>query len=202
VGDGSELTDRERQALAAFHRLVAGRGACPTGAELGAAMGLSVPHHGRRYLVRLADLGYVRRAGAGSRAYRPVPDPAGFALPVLGPSAAGRPLEAFEPGADRFSFTERFGRPGSFMVTVRGDSMVGAGIFDGDLAVLRSVGAAADGQTVLCRVARGHTLKVYRKRGRKVWLEARNPDVAPIEPTEADELEMLGVLIGTVRLWA
>lgn len=88
----------------------------------------------------------------------------------------------------------------TFAVRVTGDSMVGAGIFPGDIAVVDRSLSARDGLVVLAILSGDFTLKYFRKRGASIWLEAANPHFKPILITEDSEFEVWGVVRHTIRV--
>lgn len=99
----------------------------------------------------------------------------------------------------RVSLDESFDldNPSTFMFTVSGDSMVNAGIFDGDKVIVKKASDARDGDIVLAFVDRGYTLKRLRKKDGKIWLQPENPNYPPIVPEES--LTIFGVASGVVR---
>lgn len=194
-----ELTDRDRAALAAVREYAARHGVVPGVRELGRLLRYRTPANAQVEVRRLIGHGLLAEDAGGPRPYKLPDGPRGFSLPFLGVVAAGPPLPA-EAAGERFSFSEYFDRPDHFVVQVRGTSMVGALIGDRDYVVLRSISTAQPGETVVCRVGDGHTLKRFRRRGRKVWLEPLNPEAAPIEPAAADDPQVVGVLVGVIRV--
>lgn len=192
-----ELTPREAEALAVFRRLAA-EGVPPSITEVGLAMKLPSPNNAVRYLDALVDpLGLLRKVGKGSRRYRlRFSEPTG--IPELGDVAAGCPLAVTEAAVDEWlDLAKLFHRPGYFALRVRGESMTGAGIMPGDKVILKPVPEAQDKEKYVFRLAAGYTLKTFRQRGRKVWLEPANPAFGLLEPEEGDE--PIGVLVGVVR---
>lgn len=99
----------------------------------------------------------------------------------------------------RVSFDEMFhlDSPSTFVFNVSGDSMVNAGIFDGDKVVVKKTPYAKNGDIVLAFIDNGYTLKTYRQKDGKVWLQPENPDYPIIEPQEV--LTIFGVATGIVR---
>lgn len=87
--------------------------------------------------------------------------------------------------------------PSVFMFTVSGDSMVNAGIFDGDKVIVKKTPYAKDGDIVLAYIDNGYTLKTYRQKNGKIWLQPENPDYPIIEPKEV--LTIFGVATGIAR---
>ena len=99
----------------------------------------------------------------------------------------------------RISLDETFDldNPSVFVFNVSGDSMVNAGIFDGDKVIVRKTPVAKNGDIVLAFVDNGYTLKTYRQKDGKVWLQPENPEYPIIEPQEV--LTIFGVAKGVVR---
>ena len=99
----------------------------------------------------------------------------------------------------RISFDELFNidSPSTFVFKVSGDSMVNAGIFDGDKVIVRKTPCAKNGDIVLAFIDNGYTLKTYRQKDGKVWLQPENPDYPIIEPKEI--LTIFGIATGIVR---
>lgn len=99
----------------------------------------------------------------------------------------------------RISLDETFDldNPSVFVFNVSGDSMVNAGIFDGDKVIVRKTPVAKNGDIVLAFVDNGYTLKTYRQKDGKVWLQPENPEYPIIEPREV--LTIFGVAKGVVR---
>ena len=100
---------------------------------------------------------------------------------------------------ERISFDKLFAldNPSTFVFNVSGDSMVNAGIFDGDKVVVKKTPCAKNGDIVLAYIDDGYTLKTYREKNGKVWLQPENPDYPIIEPKEV--LTIFGVATGIVR---
>ena len=99
----------------------------------------------------------------------------------------------------RISLDETFDldNPSVFVFNVSGDSMVNAGIFDGDKVIVKKTPVAKNGDIVLAFIDNGYTLKTYRQKDGKVWLQPENPEYPIIEPQEV--LTIFGVAKGVVR---
>ncbi len=122
-----------------------------------------------------------------------------FGIPLVGNVAAGIPASAEEIPRDVLSMDEYLvTRPeSSFLLRVTGDSMIGAGIMEGDLVVVERERTPRNGDIVLAEVDGQWTMKYFRRRGGKVVLEAANPAYAAICPKE--ELKIGGVITASVR---
>ena len=88
----------------------------------------------------------------------------------------------------------------TFAVRVAGESMLGAGIFPGDIAIVNRAREAVDGAIVLALLGAEFTLKRYRKKGARVWLQAENPAFKDIEITEDSGFEVWGVITKSIRM--
>jgi SOS regulatory protein LexA len=122
-----------------------------------------------------------------------------FGLPVVADVQAGFPSPAEEELRDVISFDEYLiTRPeNSFIIKVRGDSMIGEGIMEGDLAIVDKGKEPKNGDVVLAEVDGEWTLKYFKRQGKKVVLEAANPKYPKIRPKE--ELKIGGVITAVIR---
>ena len=122
-----------------------------------------------------------------------------LALPMVGDVAAGFPSPAEEELRDVISFDEYLiTRPGSsFILTVSGDSMTGAGIMEGDLVIVERDREPLNGDIVIAEVDGEWTIKYFRKEGRNIILEAANPKYKTIRPKS--ELRLGGVVTAVIR---
>ena len=122
-------------------------------------------------------------------------------VPLLGTIAAGKPLLCEENLDGYVTLTEPFIRPGKkyFALRVRGQSMVGAGILEGDLAIVEQGSEAVDGQIVVAVIDDAITLKRYFKESGRIRLQPENPDFNPIYCTS--DLRIVGTLANLVRTY-
>ena len=138
----------------------------------------------------------------GSRSADPAPSAANDVreLPVLGKIAAGMPIDAIQHERDRISVPESLlGAGEHFVLEVQGDSMINAGILDGDYVVIRRTDHANSGDIVVALVmGEEATLKRLRRKGASIALEAANPayDTRIFGP---DQVEVQGKLVGLIR---
>lgn len=118
-------------------------------------------------------------------------------VPLVGRIAAGAPITAEQYVEDVFDLPTRLtGHGNLFMLEVSGESMVDAGILDGDFVVVRSQAVAEDGQIVAAMIEGEATVKVLSRSGGHVWLLPRNPDYSPID---GDEATILGRVVTVLR---
>jgi repressor LexA len=122
-----------------------------------------------------------------------------LALPMVGDVAAGFPSPAEEEIRDVISFDEYLiAKPGSsFLLTVSGDSMTGAGIMEGDLVIVEKGREPRNGDIVIAEVDGEWTIKYFRKEGRHTILEAANPKYKTIRPKS--QLRIGGVVTAVIR---
>jgi repressor LexA len=121
-----------------------------------------------------------------------------FQLPMVGDVKAGFPDEAYEE-VDFLSLSEYLiERPhASFLLKVEGDSLQDIGILAGDLVIIERKRDAKNNQIVLAHIDNDWTLKIFKKLGRKIYLEAANQKYPPFYPQES--LEIFGVVKGVIR---
>jgi len=120
-------------------------------------------------------------------------------IPILGLVEAGFPTMAEESHSDTISIDEYLieKKESSFILEVKGDSMIDEGIMEGDLVIVERQTDAKDGQIVIAEVDGGWTMKYLRKWDAKIWLEPANKKYKPIYPE--NELRIVAVVKGVVR---
>lgn len=145
------------------------------------------------------------KTSAGSRkaanAGKPAAGP--FEVRVIGRIAAGQPIEAIESGDNNINVPSQMlsGAGNHYALEVRGDSMIDAGINDGDVVVIREGSAAENGEIVVAIVEGNEgTLKRFRRRGDMIALEAANP-AYETRVLRADQVEVRGRLVGLIRTY-
>lgn len=202
------LTRRQREIFEFIRDFVKRNGYSPSLEEIGSHFGLSSVATVHKHVHHLVEKGFLQKAWNRSRSVEPVEEVASEApdlatLPVLGTVAAGSPIEAIEDdgATERVSVpTEMVSRPGeTYVLRVRGESMIDEQIRDGDMVVVESRKQARNGDTVVAIVGGSDaTLKRFYKKGDQVRLVPANPDMQPIE-VHAGEVEIRGVLKGLLR---
>jgi len=123
-------------------------------------------------------------------------------LPILGTVTAGVPSPADEELTDTISLDEYLiaNKEATYILKVRGDSMIDAGILPGDLLLVERGVTPRDGDMVIAQVDREWTMKFFRRRGSTVFLEAANQNYRPIHPQE--ELTIAAVVRAVIRKYA
>lgn len=205
--DASLLPLRQQRILAVIRDWVVRYGYPPSTRQIGDAIGLRSTSSVLKHLNSLEDKGFLKR---GTAMARPI-DVRAFlreptahettehsvSVPVVGDIAAGTPIAAEEHVDDHLAVPrELAGRGTVFALRVRGDSMIDAAICDGDLVVVRQQSEAHSGQIVAAMIDEEATVKVYRRRHGRVYLEPRNPDY---EILEADDAVILGIVVSVLR---
>jgi repressor LexA len=198
-----ELTERQSAILSFISRHCRDTGYPPTVREIGLGVGLASPSTVHAHLAKLESGGHIRRDPTKPRAMfvcqdaveAPAPvaaAPHPTALPLVGSVAAGVPRLAEEDVEDWI--TSPF--EGDFVLRVSGDSMMNAGILDGDLVVVRRADTARDGEIVVGMIGEEATVKRLRRIDGRVHLMPENDAFEPIVP---DELTLAGVVVGVLR---
>lgn len=203
-----ELTVRQRQVLDYIREMVAERGYPPSVREIGEAVGLSSPSTVHSHLNSLVEGGFIKRDPSKPRAIMVVDVPAGTSasrnaktrdIPVLGRIAAGTPILAVEQVDEVLTLpVDLVGDGPVFLLEVKGDSMINAGIHEGDLVAVHKQPEARDGEIVAALVdGEEATVKRLRRRDGKVILESENPAYEPMVFTEG--VELIGKVVSVLR---
>ncbi|MDX1469172.1 MAG: transcriptional repressor LexA [Acidimicrobiia bacterium] len=201
------LTERQQQVLDYIRQTVEDRGYPPSVREIGEAVGLSSPSTVHSHLNSLVAAGAIKRDPAKPRAIMVVDDNVPESgddrqvrnVPVLGRIAAGTPILAAEQVDEVLPLpTELVGEGPVFLLEVKGDSMIGAGIHEGDLVAVKSQPDANDGEIVAALIdGEEATVKRLRRQDGKVVLISENPDYSPMEFTEG--VDLIGKVVSVLR---
>ena len=194
------LTARQQQVLEFIRESVRANGYPPTVREICAALNLSSPSTVHAHLANLERLGLIKRNPTKPRALDVVQDlRPRRPLPLVGRVAAGQPIlaeENIEELIDVPAFLRR--DDDDFVLRVQGDSMAGAGIFNGDFIVVHSQDQAQNGEIVVALVGDEATTKRFYNEGRTVRLQPENELYEPII-VNADEVQLVGRVVGVLR---
>jgi repressor LexA len=223
------LTSKQRELLLFIHQRIKEGGVSPSFDEMKEALDLASKSGIHRLITALEERGFIRRLphraralevlklpdsvtpsapGRGRAPFRPSVVgaaknsgvPSGMEIPVLGKIAAGVPAEALQNEIGRVAMPPELGDPGEhFALEVKGDSMIQAGILDGDVVILRKGDTANTGEIVVALVDEEEaTLKRLRKRRNSIALEAANPayETRIFGP---DRVRIQGKLVALVR---
>ena len=168
-------------------------GYSPSVREIGAAVGLRSTASVSYHLQALQEKGLLASPGAKGRKRAIVTTQRPGQIPVIGVVTAGLPILAVENQEGSLSWD---GDPSCFALRVRGDSMINAGILDGDKVIVRPQQSADNGQIVVARIEDEATVKRLRRRNGEIWLLPENDNYDPIDGTEA---EIIGIVKAVVR---
>jgi repressor LexA len=198
-----EISDRQSKILEYIRDVTRSRNYPPSVREIGEAVGLSSSSTVHNHLNQLERRGLIKRDPSKSRTVQLVQDVRDEQLrrnavpvPVVGHVAAGTPILAEQNIEDHLMLSRDIAQEGWFALRVRGDSMVNAGILDGDLVIVKPQPDAPDGTIVVALVEEEATVKRLDRSAGHVRLVAENPAYAPIEPETAS---MVGEVKGLIR---
>jgi repressor LexA len=206
------LTGRQQEIWDFLTDYVDRHGYPPTVREIGEAVGLASPSTVHAHLANLERAGLLRRDPTkpralellGRKAERVEREPEVQRLPLVGQIAAGGPLLAEQNVEDQLAVPEPLGRDADFLLRVRGDSMVDAGILDGDIVVVRRQDTARNGEIVVALAgddesADEATVKTFYREADRVRLQPEND---AMEPIYARHVRVLGKVVGVFRMLA
>jgi repressor LexA len=194
------LNERAREIYSFIQRFRREKGSAPTIREIGRQFEISSTNGVRYYLNLLEKAGYIRRTGGISRGIGPSTATANPGIPVLGRVAAGQPILAEENWSGSLELADIFGQTEQlFALQVRGDSMIDAGILQGDYVIVQKQETARPGEIVVACLNDEATVKYYQPRNDHVELVAANEKYQPIVVTEDSDFRILGTVRGVVR---
>jgi repressor LexA len=202
-----ELTRRQQDVLAGIYGYFQDTGHPPTVRELGERLGLRSSCTVQRHLETLERKGYIQRNPTKARTIEIIRGPkpvsrsaadAGLvSLPIVGTVTAGTPILAVQNIEDSLALPKSLvGESECFVLHVRGDSMIGAGLFNGDYAVVRKQERADNGDVVVALLDDEATIKRFFKEGRRVRLQPENPTMQPII---TDHVNILGKVVMSIH---
>ncbi len=194
-----QLTARQVEVLELVRSHISESGYPPTRADIARELGFRSANAAEEHLKALARKGALEIVPGTSRGIR-LPDDDG--LPVVGRVAAGSPILAQEHIEETCNVPPGMFRPtADFLLRVEGDSMVDAGILDGDLLAVHKTPEAANGAIVVARIEDEVTVKRFRRKSRtRVVLEAENETYDPIEvDLRSQDLVIEGLSVGVIR---
>ena len=201
----AKLTAKQQQIYDYILSFTNQHGYPPSVREIGAAVGLKSPSTVHFHMKGLEEAGVIVKAEGKTRAItlsgtgRPVAeeqDPHADQIPVVGSVAAGSPILAEECIEDYLTFDTQGLSGEHFALTVRGESMLNAGILPGDLVVVHRQQEARNGEIVVALFEDEATVKTLHRKDGRTWLLPQNPDYPPIDGTKA---EIVGKVVAVVR---
>jgi repressor LexA len=194
------LTPTQDRALSFIRRYLKRRGYAPSLIEIAEGIGITSKGTAHRHVQALADEGRIRLIPGRKRGIEMVDEEelSKTSLPLLGRIAAGQPIEAIA-GQDRLELNDLFA-PNRYALQVKGDSMIDAGILDGDLVVIERCDTANDDAIVVALIDNEEaTLKRLRRlKSGRIKLIAENPEMPPLTYA-AKRVRIQGVLVCQLR---
>ncbi|MEE9552337.1 MAG: transcriptional repressor LexA [Gammaproteobacteria bacterium] len=195
------LTPNEERVLQFITRHIGLRGIGPTLEEIGAEIAVNSKGTVHRYVKALEDKGHIYRepnwrgirlTGEGTRR--------ASTLPLVGRISAGKPIEAI-PRKDEINFPELLLGPGRYVLKIQGDSMIDAGIHDGDYVIIKHAETAKTGDIVVALIDNDEaTLKRFKRRRNGIELIPENKNMTPMLYAY-ERVQIQGILVGQVRLY-
>lgn len=195
------LTARQTVVLDFIKQFASENGSSPTFAEIAEGLGFKSVNAAVEHVKALAKKGVLELQSNVARGIRLRQEELALGVPLVGRVAAGSPILATEHVESRFQLDPALlGGDADYLLRVRGNSMINAGILDGDLIAVRQTSQVKEGQLVVARLGDDVTVKRWHREGKQVQLIAENPDYPPINvDLERDPLEIEGVCIGVIR---
>ena len=201
-----QLTERQTKILDYIRYVTRVRSYPPSVREIGEAVGLSSSSTVHNHLNQLERRGLIKRDPSKSRTVQLVQDAGvdaqrrnAVSIPIVGNVAAGAPILAEQNIVDHVLLSSELAQEGNFLLRVRGESMINAGILDGDLVLVRpQKEAPPDGAIVVALVDGDATVKRFQRGNGHVRLVAENPAYGPIVTTN---ISLVGLVRGVIRIF-
>lgn len=199
------LSDKQKKILDFIKQEIINKGYPPSVREICDAVGLKSTSTVHGYLERLEKKGFIRRDPTKPRAIEVLDDSTYIFkkeivnVPIVGKVTAGKPILAVENIEDSFPLpVEYLHNSDCFMLGVKGESMINAGILDGDMVIVKKQSVAYDGDIVVALLEDEATVKTFYKEENRIRLQPENPNMDPIY---ADDVKILGKVIGVIRFF-
>jgi repressor LexA len=200
-----QLTERQTRILDYIRYVTKVRNYPPSVREIGEAVGLSSSSTVHNHLNQLERRGLIKRDPSKSRTVQLTADIEldqvrrnAVSVPIVGNVAAGAPILAEENIEDHLLLSSDLAKDGYFLLRVRGDSMINAGIMDGDMVLVRPQHEASNGTIVVALVDGDATVKRFERANGHVKLIAENP---AYEPIVTSNVSLVGIVRGVIRLF-
>lgn len=211
----NKLTDRQKEVLEYIQRFISENGFPPTLREIASNFGLASTFGVKRHLDALKKKGYLKIESFASRAIslNKISDQFQsenflsnskiISVPVVGRVAAGSPILAEENLEGTIALDSNLfkNNKNGFALKVTGDSMINAGIFDGDLVIVNPDEKVSQYDIVVARVDDEITVKNYEKKNNKIFLIPQNEKYEPIIVTDRNNFSLVGKVVGVLRLF-
>ena len=194
------LTDRQQKVLDFITSFIQANSFPPTWRDIAAHLGITSTFGVNRHLDALEKKGWIKRAGTSRRIVLTSQEVRSIPLPIVGTVRAGHLQPAVEDIQGFYAVDQgQVKGDGCFLLRVKGDSMIGAGIFDGDLALVRPQPVADNRDTVVVMVDGEATLKWFHREQNRIRLQPANPNMAPIYVGPDKDVSIVGKVIGIYR---
>ncbi|NLK00240.1 MAG: transcriptional repressor LexA [Clostridia bacterium] len=199
-----DISSRQKLILEYIKNEIKKRGYPPTIREIGASVGLKSSSTVHNHLSQLEKKGYIRRDPSKPRAIEVLTQNNGFVkemidVPLVGNISAGEPVFAEDKIEDMFQLPYDLIRyDDTFLLSVKGESMVGAGILDGDLILVKKQNWAENGEIIVALIDDEATVKRFYKKEDFVVLKPENPVMKPIS---VKDVNILGKVVGLLRVY-
>jgi repressor LexA len=196
---GNELTTEQERVVAYIQKYRQETGFPPTVREIADALGYRSPNNVRQHLRLIEQKGFIRLLPGKARGIEIVssaPDEIetdAVGVPLIGSVAAGAPITATE------NIESIFRGDDLFALRIRGDSMCGIGILNGDIVVVKKKNSAEHGEIVVVIIDGDATIKRFMKQNGKILLHAENPAYSDIELLSVNSIQIAGKLVGVIR---
>ena len=195
-----ELVKKEKEVYEFIKRQIDEEGYPPSVREICTAVGLSSPSTVHRYINSLEEKGYIIKDGLKKRAIKLPKQENGvdvLSVPVVGTVAAGQPILAQENIEEYFPLPINYAaKSDMFMLKVRGESMIDAGILDGDYVIVEQQETAKNGEIVVAILDDSATVKTFYKENDYIRLQPENDS---LEPIITKDVKILGKVSGVFR---
>ncbi len=198
----TDLNGKEKLIFDYVREKIEKNGYSPSIRDIRSDLGIKSTSTVHTYLSRLEEKGLIVKQNGKSRTLRlggAAPSGAGISVPLLGSVTAGLPILAVEnqEGYVVYSGKRKFsGDDALFALRIKGESMIGAGILDGDIVIAERTPVAENGQIVVALIGDEATVKTFYKEDGRFRLQPENPDM---EPLFFDEISILGIVVSCVR---
>lgn len=196
------LTEKEKQMLEYITECIRTDGYSPTVRDIREALGIKSTATVHAYLTKLEDKGYIQKQNGKSRTLRldeEFSGPVTNQVPIIGRVTAGLPVLAVENFDGYVDFTAgTYKKEELFALRVSGESMIEAGIFDGDIVIVRQQSVAENGQIVVALIDDSATVKTFYREDGHFRLQ---PENSTMDPIIVDSLSILGKVVASIRYY-
>lgn len=198
---GTTLNVQEKRVFDYLKEQIREKGYPPSIREICAALNFKSTSSVHQYIARLAEKGYIDKGDLKTRAIKIVGDEPTISIPIVGKVAAGEPILAQENIEDYFSIGESFFshsdlKNETFVLKVQGESMINAGINNGDYIIVSKENTARNGQIVVAMIDGNATVKTFYKEKDHVRLQPENDTM---EPIIVKDVQIVGKVVGLFR---